>query len=147
MARLASWQGAWSLTSKRLRKIKLEDIRAYAKHFNEASFQDKIKSVASLLGENVLLPVLQAYFVLLAPNTPTKKKIYIMGALGYFILPIDFIPDFIPGLLGFTDDLMVVSIILKNVNDSMTPEVKEKALKLYNQLTSCTRKKTKVDSL
>lgn len=36
-------------------------------------------------------------------NTPGKHKMIIIGALGYFILPVDLIPDFIP-VAGFTDD-------------------------------------------
>lgn len=136
MAKVA-WKGALDLTRRNLRKIRLDDIRAFAKHFSEASFQDKIKSVVSLLGENLLIPVLEAYYVLRAPETSTKKKLLIMGALGYFILPTDFIPDFIPGILGFTDDLMVISIVLKNMNDAMTPAIKEKARRLYTKLTTC----------
>lgn len=146
MARTAM-RGALTLAHRYLRKIKLEDLKSYAKYFSEASFQDKLKSVGTLLGENILLPVLQAYYVLRSPNTPTKSKIFIMGALGYFILPLDFIPDFLPGLFGFTDDLMVISIILKSVSDALTPDITEKALRVYNQLTSYTTKCTKQDSL
>ena len=138
---------AWKLASRKMKNIKLEDLKAYAKHFNEESFQGKLRAVAGLVGENILLPVLQAYYVLRSPGTPTRKKLYIMGALGYFILPTDFIPDFIPFLLGFSDDLVVIGIILKNVSDVMTPEIEEKALETYNRLTTFSHKKTKQDSL
>lgn len=67
------------LANKHIRKIKLEDIATYSKHFSEASFREKVRSVASLLGQNMLLPVLQAYYVLRSPSTPTSKKLFSMG--------------------------------------------------------------------
>ena len=39
---------------------------------------------------------------------PLKTKMVIYGALGYFISPIDVIPDFIP-VVGFTDDIGVLA--------------------------------------
>ena len=47
------------------------------------------------------------YYALQSPNIPAKVKGIILGALGYFILPIDIIPDIIPGA-GYTDDLGVL---------------------------------------
>ena len=53
-----------------------------------------------------------------------KSKIY--GALGYFILPLDILPDFIP-LAGFTDDLTAVIWALHTVWKNITPEIKAQA--------------------
>ena len=49
-----------------------------------------------------------------------------MGALAYFILPIDVIPDFIP-FLGFTDDAAVLALAIKIVGDQITEEHRQKA--------------------
>ena len=38
------------------------------------------------------------------PDVPKRVKIIVIGALAYFIAPIDVIPDFIAGI-GYTDDL------------------------------------------
>ena len=60
------------------------------------------------------------------PNTPAKYKAVIAGALGYFILPIDLIPDFIP-IAGYTDDLAALVWGVYCVIKSITPEVKAQA--------------------
>lgn len=44
-----------------------------------------------------------AFFCAIDPQTPRSAKAVIIGALAYFILPTDAIPDFLP-LVGFTDD-------------------------------------------
>jgi len=55
-----------------------------------------------------------AYFCALDPRTPTRVKAVLLGALAYFILPTDLIPDFIAGL-GFTDDAGVLMAALAAV--------------------------------
>jgi uncharacterized membrane protein YkvA (DUF1232 family) len=44
--------------------------------------------------------------------------IAIAGALAYVVLPIDIIPDFIPGV-GFIDDIFVVGIVMKSISDEI----------------------------
>ena len=44
-----------------------------------------------------------------------------MGALAYFIVPIDVIPDFIPGL-GFTDDAAILAAAISAVRSALRPE-------------------------
>ena len=55
---------------------------------------------------------------------------------GYFILPVDLIPDAL-GLLGFSDDLGVVLMITKWVSELITPEIEEQAQATYRKLTPC----------
>lgn len=52
-----------------------------------------------------------AYYCALDPETPTKVKLVLFAALGYFVLPIDAIPDVVTGL-GFTDDATVLATAL-----------------------------------
>ena len=42
----------------------------------------------------------------------------IAGALAYVVLPIDVIPDFIPGV-GFLDDMFVIGVVMKSVADEI----------------------------
>ena len=48
------------------------------------------------------------YYAAQRPQTPIWAKTTIYAALGYFILPVDIIPDLIPGA-GYVDDLGPVS--------------------------------------
>ncbi len=64
-------------------------------------------------------------FVLLYTMVTDKKfkisktaYIAIAGALAYVVLPIDVLPDFIPGL-GFIDDVFVVGIVMKSISDEI----------------------------
>jgi len=52
-----------------------------------------------------------AYYCALDPDTPRKVKFVLFAALGYFVLPIDAIPDVLAGL-GFTDDATVLATAL-----------------------------------
>jgi uncharacterized membrane protein YkvA (DUF1232 family) len=41
-------------------------------------------------------------------------------------LPLDFIPETILAMIGYTDDIAVMGLVLKLVKDSLTPEIKAK---------------------
>lgn len=51
--------------------------------------------------------VVAAYYCAFDPATPARAKAILLGALAYFILPIDVIPDVLLGF-GFTDDMAVL---------------------------------------
>ena len=71
------------------------------------------------------------YYVLKSPDTSSKDRAKILGALGYFILPIDLIPDFIP-IAGYTDDLAALVWGVYCVIKGITPDVKaQAAIKLH----------------
>ncbi len=55
-----------------------------------------------------------AYFCATDRNTPLQVKAILMGALAYFVVPTDMIPDFI-AVLGFTDDAAVFYAALRMV--------------------------------
>lgn len=67
-----------------------------------------------------------AYYCALDPETPFRVRAILLGALAYFILPIDAIPDFIPGI-GFGDDAAALVIAIKMVADNMKPKHREAA--------------------
>ena len=70
--------------------------------------------------------VLLLHYVLKSPDVPLEDKAKIYGALGYFILPIDLIPDFIPAV-GYSDDVAALAFALHAVWKNVTPEIKEQA--------------------
>lgn len=70
--------------------------------------------------------VLAAWYCATDAKTPLKVKGTLFGALAYFILPIDVIPDVILGL-GFTDDLAVLMSAMTLVKNHITPEHRDRA--------------------
>lgn len=78
------------------------------------------------IGRNALEKALYLYYAAQNANTPKWAKRVIYGALGYFIFPLDAIPDLAP-LLGYTDDLSVMAAALVTVAFYVTPEVKAQA--------------------
>ena len=111
---------------KQLEKAPIPLENNYEKHYSESSFWDKIKSVAIKAGYELINKALQLYYAMQSPSMPAKDKAIIIAVLGYFILPVDVVPDFIPAL-GFADDLAALAWALKTISSNITPEVKEKA--------------------
>jgi uncharacterized membrane protein YkvA (DUF1232 family) len=70
--------------------------------------------------------LLAAYYCTIDPKTPIQAKAILMGALAYFVLPIDVIPDFIVGF-GFTDDATVLYAALRSVARYVTDDHRAKA--------------------
>ena len=69
-----------------------------------------------------------AYYCALDRETPTRVRASLLGALAYFVLPLDGIPDFILGL-GFTDDAAVIMGVLALMRAHITEEHREAARK------------------
>ena len=62
-----------------------------------------------------------AYYCAIDRDTPLQVKAIIMGALAYFVLPIDMIPDFI-ATMGYVDDAAVFYAALRVV----APHIKDR---------------------
>ena len=58
--------------------------------------------------------------------TPIHVKAVLFGALAYFVLPLDAIPDFLPGI-GLTDDAAVLSAAIATVRRHITEEHRRRA--------------------
>ena len=105
---------------------KEEEMVNYAGHYEENAFWEKLKKFGRKAGIKVCYAALLLYYVLKSPLTSGKDRAKIIGALGYFLLPIDIIPDFIP-IAGYTDDLAALTWGVYCVIKSITPEVKANA--------------------
>ncbi len=98
----------------------------YSNHYSEQNLWDKIKQFSKTAGEKVVYAVLLLFYLVTDKGVSLKSKATIIGALGYFIFPLDAIPDIMPAI-GFTDDLGVLMFALSEVSSSITPEMKKKA--------------------
>jgi uncharacterized membrane protein YkvA (DUF1232 family) len=70
--------------------------------------------------------VVAAYYAMLDPRTPARPRLILLGALAYFVAPIDMVPDFIFAL-GFVDDASVLMAALAAVRGSIREEHREAA--------------------
>lgn len=89
-----------------------------------ADFMARLKRVAKRIPFTEDL--LAAWFCARDPQTPRRVKLTLLAALGYFVLPLDAIPDFMP-LIGFTDDAAVIAAAIAAVAGSIKPEHRERA--------------------
>ena len=108
------------------KEIKSEDLVKYEKNYSEEGLWKKMGNVAKKAGLKTIYMVLLLYYVLKDPSTPKQYKAMIIGALGYFILPLDLIPDFIP-VAGYTDDVAALAGALFAVAKCVSPEIKNQA--------------------
>jgi uncharacterized membrane protein YkvA (DUF1232 family) len=111
--RAASW--FWSTDMRRMARDE-ETVRR--------GFWAKAKRFAGKLpfAEDLLA----AYYCGFDRDTPLKVKAALIGALAYFVLPFDVVPDVLP-MLGFTDDAAVLATAIRMVAGSITPEHREAA--------------------
>lgn len=99
----------------------------YAEHYNEDDFWDKVKTLPRSAVGQVLEKALLLRELLLDSATPLWIKGTIAGVLGYLILPIDLVPDLLPGI-GFVDDVAAMGLVLANLDQWVTDETRERAL-------------------
>jgi uncharacterized membrane protein YkvA (DUF1232 family) len=70
--------------------------------------------------------LLAAYYCAFDKQTPRHVQAGLLGAIAYFILPFDFIPDMLP-VLGFTDDAAVLATAIRLVASHIKPEHRDAA--------------------
>lgn len=103
-----------------------ETVLNNSKHYSEDGLWNKIKKYSKKAGSTAVYVVLLLYYVLQKDEVPKKNKAIIIGALGYFILPLDLIPDLAVGV-GYTDDLGALLAALWQVSMYIDDDVKNQA--------------------
>ncbi|MEI7804445.1 MAG: YkvA family protein [Hyphomicrobiales bacterium] len=81
--------------------------------------------------------LLAAYYCAFDRETPFQVKAALIGALAYFVMPFDAVPDFLP-VLGFTDDAAVLATAIKLVSDHILPAHRDAAREWLQDLKSKT---------
>ncbi|NYT61575.1 DUF1232 domain-containing protein [Alcaligenaceae bacterium] len=108
------------------------DNSRYQNEYSPQRFWKKLGPLAQSTGRSALEKALYLYYATQDANTPKWAKRIIYGALGYFIFPLDAIPDLAP-LIGYTDDIGVMAAALATIAFYITPEVKEQAHRKLDQ--------------
>ena len=102
------------------------DLSKYESEFSFDNLMNKIKESAKKAGLKAIYMALLLYYALESPTISTVDKAIIYGALGYFICPIDIIPDILP-FIGLTDDIAVLAWAFSRVKRNVTDMTREKA--------------------
>ena len=102
------------------------DVEYYAGEYSEPRFWDKIRSKVKAAGLSLIYKALQLYYATENPNCPAPVKAGIYAALGYFIAPLDVMPDFVP-FTGYTDDLWAILLATVVAQAYIDNEARQKA--------------------
>ena len=70
--------------------------------------------------------LLAAYYCAFDKETPRHVQAALLGAIAYFILPFDVVPDVLP-VLGFTDDAAILATALRMVASHINDDHREAA--------------------
>ncbi len=106
----------------------IEELKSkkYIKAYSESKFVEKVMKFAKNAGIKVIYVALLLFYTLQKTSTPAWAKSTIIGALGYFILPMDIIPDILP-IAGFSDDITALLAVIVAVALYVDEDIKAKA--------------------
>ena len=107
----------------------------YSNHYSKEGFLKKIARLTKKKSLNGVINAYILYYTISSPTTPKKVILEIVPCMGYFVLPLDLIPDILPGI-GFVDDIAAFGITLnlmsgtirKLLHDYATPNILLKAM-------------------
>jgi uncharacterized membrane protein YkvA (DUF1232 family) len=71
--------------------------------------REDARAVATLIPDCIVLVTRLAR----DPRVPRRRKLLLLGVVGYLALPLDLVPDFIP-IAGQLDDAIVVALVLRS---------------------------------
>lgn len=95
-------------------------------HYSEEGLWTKLQRYTRQAGTKVVYSALLLFYAYKRKDTPAWAKRVVIGALGYFISPIDVIPDLTP-FLGYTDDIGILSFGLVTIAAYVNEEVRDNA--------------------
>lgn len=102
-------------------------------HYSDEALRIKLRQLLSRTGRSLAEKALLLYVIMKDGDAPAWVKAAIVMALGYLIWPADALPDPIPGL-GLTDDLAILAALLASLEHYATPEHRERARQMMDQL-------------
>jgi len=101
-------------------------IRRYKNRFTESRFWKFIERRSRSFGQGTVYSSLLMFYAYKRKDTPGWAKRIVLGTLGYFLYPLDVVPDLSP-LIGYTDDLGILSFGLVTIAAYVNQDVKDQA--------------------
>lgn len=106
--------------------IDKSEVDKYGKNYSDDGLWDKIKNTAKKVGSNLIYEVLQLFYVAKNPNVPMKIRAAMVAPLGYFISPVDLIPDITP-IVGYSDDTAVIAMAIAFAHAYIDDDIRQNA--------------------
>ncbi|MEE2732415.1 MAG: DUF1232 domain-containing protein [Pseudomonadota bacterium] len=103
------------------------DSTQYSNAYRAALVLPMLQRVCSKAGLDLVSRALQLYYLARSPDIPAWAKASIFAALGYLVVTPDAVPDITP-VLGFVDDLAVLTSALAGLSGYVSPEIRAKVL-------------------
>lgn len=94
--------------------------------YSENRFWRKLSRFALKAGREVVQKALLLYFALESDHVPKWARTVIIGALAYFISPVDVVPDPLP-VVGYADDLVILVAALGAVAAHIDNDIRNRA--------------------
>ncbi|MEL6864711.1 MAG: YkvA family protein [Bacteroidota bacterium] len=101
-------------------------FEGFVSKFREQQFWPKLRKYARQAGIKTVYSALLLFFAYRRKDTPAWAKNIVLGTLGYFLAPFDAIPDLSP-IIGYTDDIGVLSFGLVTIAAYINKEVRQQA--------------------
>ncbi|EGR0720557.1 YkvA family protein [Vibrio alginolyticus] len=98
---------------------------------DEKTFWRKMKGSVKKAGEEIAVMGIKSWLAMTDSNTSVRHKAILGGALAYFVLPTDMVPDVLAGV-GFTDDMAALTLAANSVGNAITDEHEEQAREKLN---------------
>ena len=112
---------------------KAADAGPGAAPFSESSLFAKLARYGRAAGREVVEKVLWLWFATRRPDMPVWARTTVYGALAYFLLPTDALPDLLP-VIGYTDDIGVLSYALVTIASYVDADVKRRTAEVLSRL-------------
>ncbi len=101
---------------------------------DEKTFWRKMKNSVKKAGEEIAVMGIKSWLAMADYNTSVRHKAILGGALAYFVLPTDMVPDVLAGV-GFTDDMAALTLAANSVGNAITDEHEEQAREKLSSMT------------
>lgn len=107
--------GFFNLLNRAQKKIRNYPVLEQISEQALEKFEKQHERLNSVLVElSILVRMLKAWSTRSYTTIPVRSMVMVLAAILYFLLPLDFIPDFILGV-GFLDDITVIGFVVQSI--------------------------------
>jgi uncharacterized membrane protein YkvA (DUF1232 family) len=131
------WFWQWPLQWSWQEAVPWPDFAALARRMADDESALRRKFWRKVKREFASVPFLEdaltAHYCAFDRHTPVHVKAVLVGAIVYFVVPDDIVPDYLP-IIGYADDAAVLGMAIKLMSSHIKPEHREAARRMVARL-------------